>query len=255
MIISVKDADIESLCRFCENGLLGTKISCHLKTYGTEWEFCNTWYYSDGENISAVISKFENSITLICESDADLSEIKAFLDMLGFTSLCCNETTAQSLGYDITSTKAAYVFCGESESEKLDDLTEEYYKSAYELISKSIPDSFDNSKNAYLSFLSDFTFRKRRGVARIKGTLIDGRVASCALTSTETENSAIISGVACDSELRRKGLGKITVLGLANELTSENKTVYVIALNKSAEGFYEHIGFKNTERISFIERK
>ncbi len=255
MVISVKNEDVNSVCSFCENSLLGTKICCHLKTYGTERDFYKLWFCSDGQNISAVISKFEDSVTLICNTDADLSEIKAFLDMLGFTSLCCYERVAQSLGYDITSTKNAYVFCGEAEAIKLDDLTEECYRSAYELISKSIPDSFGDSENAYLSFLSDFTFRKRRGAARIKGTLTCGKVSSCALTSAETEKSAIISGVACDSELRRKGLGKATVLALANELTSENKTVYVIALNKTAEGFYEHIGFKNTERITFIERK
>ena len=39
------------------------------------------------------------------------------------------------------------------------------------------------------------------------------------------------------------------------KLKKEGKDVYVIALNESAQGFYEHIGFEFTENISFIERK
>ena len=35
---------------------------------------------------------------------------------------------------------------------------------------------------------------------------------------------------------------------------NENKKVYVIALNASAEGFYEHIGFKRTENITITRR-
>lgn len=256
MITSVKNSNIEQIFSFCENSLLGTRITCQLKAYGLERDFLDAWYYySEDGDISAVITKFEDSVTLISFKNSDLSEIKAFLDMLGFASLCCNEITAKALGYQADTTKNAYIFYGNPESKALNDLTEGYYRSAYELISKNIPDSFDNSNYAYLTFLSDFTFRKKRGFARIKGTLFEGRVASCALTSAETDTAAIISGVACDTELRMKGLGKKTVLALADELSAENKKVYVIALNKSAEGFYEHIGFEITERISFIERK
>ena len=42
---------------------------------------------------------------------------------------------------------------------------------------------------------------------------------------------------------------------LIRQLENENKTVYVIALNESAEGFYKHIGFEEVEKIAFIERK
>ena len=255
MIISVENNDLSKIYEFCKNSLLGTKIACQLKVYGVERDFLSAWYYSTNKEISAVITKFEDSITLICENSEILGEIRIFIDMLGFLSICCDEVTAEVLDYEIKDTKNAYTFCGVSNNEDVNDLSEEYYRSAYELICKNIPDSFENSNYAYLSFLSDFTFRKTRSRARIKGTVIEGRVASCALTSAETENSAIISGVACDGALRMKGLGKKTVLSLVNELISEGKCVYVIALNKSAEGFYEHIGFKNTERISFIERK
>ncbi len=255
MIISVNEINIEEVFAFCENSLLGTKISCQLKTYGIGRSFLNVWCCLDGNSVKAVISKFEDSITLIADDVIIYSEIKSFLDMIGFSSLCCSEALAKALEYEADDTKNAYIFSSGSDCSSADELTEEKYRCAYELICKNIPGSFEDSKNSYLSFLSDFTFRKRRGTARFKGTVIEGKVAACALTSAETDTAAIISGVACDSSFRMKGLGKRTVLALANELKKENKTVYVIALNKAAEGFYEHIGFKNTDRISFIERK
>lgn len=255
MIKSVENSDLSFIYSFCENSLLGTKISCQLKAYGLERDFLNTWYYRNNDEITAVICKFEDSITLLAKEDDDLSEIKAFLDMLGYASLCCTKRTATALGFDSLTVKNAYVFIGNKSDEKLEDLSEERYKEAYKLIGTNIPDSFTDSEEAYLSFLSDFSFRKRRGLARIKGSVIDGKTASCALTSAETATSAVISGVACDLNIRKKGLGKKTVLSLVNELLNESKTVYVIALNQSAEGFYEHIGFKNTEKISFVERK
>lgn len=255
MITSVKEKDIELIYNFCKDSLLGAKIFCQLSSYGLDRDFFDVWFYSDVSEISAVIARFENSITLLADNLNNTEEIKAFLNMLCYTSLCCSQATAETLGFDTNNSKNAYIYCGEGFSDTLENLHEECYKDAYRLICLNIPDSFEDSDYAYLSFLSDFTFRKRRGAARIKGTVIDGKVASCALTSAETDFAAVISGVACDSSLRQKGLGKRTVLALADELTKENKKVYVIALNKSAEGFYEHIGFKNTEKITFIERK
>ena len=102
--------------------------------------------------------------------------------------------------------------------------------------------------------MSDFTYRKRRNSARIKCVRQEGGIIGCALTSAECENSAIISGVASDSSVRCKGIGKTAVLSLVDELKKENKEVYVIALNTAAEGFYEHIGFERHCVIAIAER-
>lgn len=255
MIKLVEEVDLSSVYGFCKDSILGTKITCLLKAYGLERDFLNAWIYKAEDKITAVITKFFDNITLVSDMTDNLSEIKAFIEMIGYSSICMTELNAEKLCYGDRTVKKSYVFKDKSTCYSLCDLTEEYYKDAYSLISKNIPDSFGESEEEYLSFLSDFTFRKRRGLARFKGTLVDDCVSSTALTSSETENSAIISGVACDLSVRKKGLGKKTVLALANELADENKTVYVIALNESAEGFYEHIGFEFNEKISFIERK
>ncbi len=248
--------DYNTISALCHSSLLGTKIICQVNAYGFERNFLNVWLCLDGEEKTvAVICKFEDSITLDGSFNNDAEDAKTFLDMIGFGSLCCTYETALQLNYGDSYTKKAFVYASEYSGELFSDLSEMYYKDCYSVICRNIPDSFSETEDSYLSFLSDFTFRHRRGLARIKGYAEKDKVLSCALTSAETDDSAIISGVACDSRCRKKGLGKKTVLSLAQELKNENKTVYVIALNEGAEGFYEHIGFEFKEKISFIERK
>ncbi|MBE6774707.1 MAG: GNAT family N-acetyltransferase [Ruminococcaceae bacterium] len=250
-----ENKDIPFVSSFCGSSLLGTKILCLLNAYGTERDFFSVWYCTDENEIQAVISKFDGSVTVLCNEEKCLGDIKAFLDMIGYTSLCCSERVAPVLASQGFTAKKAYIYRGKHCGECVSDLGEELYRDCYSLICENIPDSFESDEEAYLSFLSDFTFRRRRGLARLKGYTENGRLYSCALTSAETDRAAIISGVACDSSFRRKGLGKVTVLSVAEELKREGKAAYVIALNESAEGFYEHIGFQLTEKISFIERK
>ena len=42
---------------------------------------------------------------------------------------------------------------------------------------------------------------------------------------------------------------------MVNELQCENKKVFVIALNESAESFYEHLGFDFYGEIAFVNNK
>ena len=248
--------DFNEIKALCEGSVLGTKILCQVNAYGFEREFLCVWLCEDSEEDAVgVIGKFEDSITLIYSSDKATEDVKAFLDMIGYGSVSCASEAALRLGFSESVTKKAYAYRGEYRGGFVAALTEEYYRKSYTLISENIPDSFSDTDEAYFSFLSDFMFRQRRGFARIKGYTEDGKVLSCALTSAETDNAAIISGVACEVANRKTGLGKRTVLSLAEELKRENKEVYVIALNEKAEGFYEHIGFEFEEKITFIERK
>ncbi len=254
-IRSADYGDISHISHLCSNSLLGTKIMCQINAYGLEKSFLSVWLFTDDEKTLGIICKFEDSITLIYSGEENAEDIRTFIDMIGYSTVCCTYETALSLKYERFTTKNAYSYTGEFNGDASGEITENNYRDAYSLICRNIPDSFSDTKEAYLSFLSDFTYRKRRGMARIKGFTENDSVISCALTSAETNSASIISGVACDSEHRKSGLGKKNVLSLAEELCKENKTVYVIALNESAEGFYEHIGFEFKEKISFIERK
>ena len=254
----LKRASIEDLLQIksiCEGSIIGTRILCLASAYGFERSFLEVWIMLDGDTVTAVMTRFYDDITLTVTEEADTEQLKAFLGMLGYKTVSCSKTSCDALGLNANTVKNGYEYTGNFSDFTCDFLEEEDYEDAYKLISKEIPDSFSSDREAYLSFLSDFTFRKRRGLARGICTHVDGKLSSVALTSSETDNSAIISGVACDNRLQKRGLGKKTVLSLVGSLKNENKNVYVIALNENAEGFYEHIGFTKKEKIAFVERK
>ena len=78
-IKSAENKDIPALSVFCKNSVLGTKILCQISAYGLERDFLSVWHCTteDGE-IVAAIGKFENSITLLCNEEDFIDDIKVF---------------------------------------------------------------------------------------------------------------------------------------------------------------------------------
>ena len=242
MLKLAAESQLDAILSFCDGDLLGTRIGCYCIAYGFDYDFLNIWYDNSDGRIKTVIAKFYDAVTVKTASE-DVQEIADFVSMIGFSSLECNLESCLKLSFSPAETKKSYVFRGTAEDFGAEALGEEYYKPLYELVSRNIPGSFSDTKEAYLSFLSDLTYKSRRGLARCKGMILDSKLVSSVITAAETETCALISAVASDSDLRGKGLGKKTVLTIADELIKENKKIFVIALNKSAEGFYEKLGF------------
>ena len=243
--------NLESVIRFCDGDLLGTRIACYCLAYGFDYDFLNIWYDDTDGKINTVIAKFYDTVTVITDSD-EIEETADFIRMIGFETLECDLETCRKLAFEPCEIKKAYIFRGTAENLGADTLSEEHYKALYELVSLNIPGSFENTKEAYLSFLSDLTYKSRRGLSRSKGIVLDGKLVSSVITSAETASYAILSAVASDSELRGRGLGRKTVLTIADELIMEGKTIFVVALNKSAEGFYEKLGFEHCCDIAIV---
>lgn len=256
MLKSVLQKDLPDIYAYLENnGIIPLRINSYLSAYGLDKEFVKFWYCESEGRVCGLISLFEDTLLLHINEDADVNEVVSFIEMLPFSTLSCEKETAELCGFTDTTEKQGYVYCDLPEYDVAEDIAEEKIKSAYKLICETIPDSFVDTNNAFLSFLSDYTYRKRRGFARGKCMLEDNKLVSCAFTCAETETSALLSGVATNINVRKGGYGKKTVLSLVSELSSLGKTSYVIALNKSAEGFYEHIGFVKDKTIVYINRK
>ena len=255
MLKSAEIKDSAAIENFLGEGIIPLRIRSYIKAYGFDKEFVKFWISEKEGRIDGVVALFEDSLILHSSATDDVSETVAFISMLQFNTLSCDKKTAEMCGFKVYSEKQSYIFNGVSDGYSAENINENTIKCAYSLICESIPDSFSNNKNAYLSFLSDYTYRKRRSLARGKCITEDKKLVSCAFTSAETESEALLSGVATDSTLRKGGYGKRTVLSLVNELLNIGKTPYVIALNDSAKRFYEHIGFKKDKTIAYINRK
>ena len=250
MLKLLDEKDIDIIKSIGDKSLLGTRIVCYSLSYGFNTAFLDIWA-SD----KALISRFEDTFTLVASTDADFGEIEEFLNVIGCIELVTDEKTAKKLTSYSYEIKKAYIYRAENQySALVTDLNENDMKNAYALIGSSIPGSFSQDRDSYLSFLSDFRYRQNRGFARGKCIKKEGIIVSTSVTAAETATGAIISGVACRNDFRGEGFGKMIVTSLAEELKNEGKNAYVIALNKKAEGFYEHIGFEETEKIAYIKR-
>ncbi len=247
--------DLPFIRKLCADSIIGCKILCQVLAYGFERDFLEVWIMQENDVVTAIITKFYDDAALVADEAFDEEQLCAFFDMFDCNTVMLSHKVAVKLGFDKTTVKNGYKFNGSVSDFTVDSLVEEDLRAAYELISREIPGSFKQGREAYLSFISDFTFRQRRSMARGVCTHSNGSLTSVAVTSCETERSAVISGVACDSSQRKKGLGKLTVLSMVEKLLKDGKMPYVIALNESAEGFYEHIGFIKSEMIVFTERK
>lgn len=255
MLIKAQESNLWEISRFCHGSTLGTRILCYAECYGFERDFVEFYICRDSGKTLGVLMRFDDNMTVVTKNYSPTDEMTAFIEMLCCSTLVCDKAV-NFHKYSFTGEKTAYIYRLGKPDYTCEDVPEEKYKEMYTLISESIPDSFSDDDEAYLSFLSDFTFRKTRSRSRANGIVDDEEnLVACALTSAETKKFAVISGVACHKNKRKDGLGKRVVLSVADELLSENKTPLVIALNDSAKGFYEHIGFEEFEKIYYFGRK
>ena len=248
MLKLAKNKDINIIKYICDGDLLGTRIVCYALAYGFDRDFLQIWF--DEEN-DVVVAKFFDSITVSGNCN-EAEEIAEFIGMIGFKSLEISLVNCEILGLTADTIKKSYIFTGVSRNYGAVNICEDYYKSLYSLISENISGSFESSEEAYLSFISDLTFRHRRGLARCRGIISQGKLVSSVITSAETHNCAIISGVTSDKIIRGQGFGKKTVMSMVDELINEKKTVFVVALNETAESFYEHLGFEFNGKIATV---
>ena len=77
---------------------------------------------------------------------------------------------------------------------------------------------------------------------------------SSAMTVAEWANGAVIGAVATDSSHRRRGYASACVSALTQQLSSENKTVYICPKNAAAQRLYEQLGFTVVGSLATTER-
>ncbi len=248
--------ELAEIQNFCRNSIIGTRICSYALAYGFDKSFLMFWGDKDEYGFITIVAKFDSTMSILTTNKTDFDELAEFIDIIGTDEIITDDVTAEYLRFFDYGTKQGFIFNSDINTPIItDDPSEDDFREIYNLICTAIPHSFTKTKEAYLSFLSDFVFRANRGYAKAKCIKNNGKVVACALTSAQSDSSALLSGIACGEEYRKYGYGRQVVMSLTYDLTRENKKVYVIALNESAEGFYKHIGFKECEKIALIKRK
>ncbi len=231
-----------------DTDIIKTRIICYASCYGFDKPYLDFWF-GDG----VIISRFDGVLTVWADEKADYPELREFLDIMGAVDIITFSFVADKLNYSNYTVKRSFEFFGVNENCPIvSQIPDNYMREAYRLITRSIPDSFKDDENSYLSFLSDYRYRENRGFARGYCIVDNENLRAVGFTAAETDSAAILSGIACHQDFRNCGYGKKIVVSLASNIISEGKRAFVIALNDSAVGFYKHIGFKEKENIAYI---
>ena len=247
MMRSSEAGDRDALTAFCGDSLCGAYILCRYLCYGNDYPFARCYVAFSGDMVCTAVSVLEDTAVLLSSEATDFEELQFFLPMAGIRQVMTDAATAQKLPFPVAQERQALRFAEYVDAVQAAETAP--MREIYDLISTAIPGSFAQDEEAYLRFLSDFTFRRTRGHARMKAILQSDQVCACALTAAECSAAAVISGVACRAQDRGKGYGKAVVSAITSDLQKEHKTVYVIALHDKAVGFYRRLGFQDAERI------
>ena len=74
------------------------KILANDISYGRNFGFLNFWHQKIGDKITATFCKFEDTVFLTADPQADFGEIKEFISVIGFKNLQTEKATLSALG-------------------------------------------------------------------------------------------------------------------------------------------------------------
>lgn len=117
-----------------------------------------------------------------------------------------------------------------------------------------IQEAFLQEAPAFEGFYLDVSHRMRHGCCRTVGVMADGIPAATALTVAETNEAAVIGGVATREEYRCRGYARACVTTLAVALQQEGKTVLIAPRDARAEALYRNWGFVSAGTWTEVNR-
>lgn len=254
MLKLVEEHQISEVLSFLDlQGAVGTRIGAYLKCYRTKMDYIYFWVQKSDDEIMTVISKIDGDMTVCATENSDYDEIYEFLNVIGYKTLFMLSADFDKMC--IIPDKIGYIL-EFAESKHLsinnDIISNADMKRAYELFCDNRSESI--AELEYLPWLSDFTYKRNRNSARIMCIKKEEKQICFAMTSAETEKSALISGVVTDKLYRKQGFASLLVAKLADDLKQENKAVYIMTATDENRKFYENNGFVCIGRWGLSDR-
>lgn len=225
---------------FCKPTVLGSVILTKLLAYGADTNVQYFWYGESDGKITSVLN-LDSSLLTVSGMTDNADELFEFIRIVGANSVYSDvspEFKAKNIKRD-----EILVLKGNTERAEAENIDSESIKNIFPVIYEECPS--DERKIIFGSWYPDISLKIRRGLIRSKGIIYDNKLVSCAVTCSENETTAVITGVATLKEYRRNGFAEKCVTALANELKSEKKRVYLITDNEKTKKWYEKMGFEH----------
>ncbi len=241
MIKYIDDTSKEDLIRLCaEQTIFSCRIMCWYNSYGLHYDFLRFWVqYVDG-SAAAAIAKYYDSVTVFLTDKSDMTELRNFLEMTGFSNVVSEKMIFKentSVGTVMTLSDLQYRTTPCESVAVNPDLN-----GIYRLLSRNKGKGF--AVPSYEDFILDVSHKIRHGTMRCTAIKVEDEYISAAMTVAESENCAVIGGVVTDQLYRRRGYGSVCVRHLIGQLCG--KQILVMREKDSNEAFYQSLGFVDT---------
>ena len=201
---------------------------CLISAFGDSALSPEVWVQTENGRITAVISRFGGRVNLTYMG-GDKTEIKDFLNIIGFSEIFTEKGSALALGFDNFSTFTVL----KKEARKQKDFSEiPSLKGLYNALLEG--KDGDVSLPSFEDFAADISHRLRHGGAV---ALLEDFGAALAFKS---EFGGIINGISVKKGLRGRGLGGKLLKNICEYL---NGDIFVCTNEKTAE-FYIKNGFE-----------
>ncbi len=201
--------------------------------------FENVFFYvcKNQAEITAVISKVSDVITISASEDADFIEINEFVKAVGFTTILCEDKYAYHFEGEKTSGKIMKIRADESLESYAEVLKADDLKNVYQLLKKvflgKIPDFSDWFVNTCYGVIHNSVM--------VAGIRSKDEFVAVAFALFVTEKTAVISAVATHPEHRNRGYAFEIIKKLLNE--NKGKEIYLFLENPLIEEYYAKLGF------------
>lgn len=239
MIRTMTDEDLKYLRPESESAV---KILCLAEAYGLDRSFLHFWC---NEERSLFVSLIDGAATIstisTISAEVDFEELGVFISMQSDINLI---RTSEAVANGLEKYCGIYAEYGDvltpGDGLKKPSETPENLPpgEAYPLLKACFEDlpSFE-------SWYADVNHKLRYGLCRIVGFRQNGVPVSCAMTTSEISNAAVIGAVATLEQARGKGYASSNVLTLANDLIKQGKNVFLSPKSCKAYQLYTSLGF------------
>ncbi len=175
----------------------------------------------------AFLQKVYNNLTILTTENADLDEIREFINVVGADSVFATK----DLGFE----KCGFILKSKNqpcEKSHIKEIKAPDYKKVF----YNLNGAFEGID--FEGFYLDFSHRVRHNTARV---FADDNYNAVLTIGWETQDSAVVSAVSVLPDFQNQGLGRCLINSALNSL--KNKTVYLYCEEQNIP-FYEKCGFE-----------
>lgn len=236
MIVLVEqEKDRQRLLKLCEKTAFGCKIASVVSAYGFDKAFACFWLDTQSDTVFC----HADDLMIISGTVLNVEETRGFLRAVGPKSVMCAVRNAEALSAPVSdSGDVLKKQLGAGEEKSIDPYSVNIREIYGLLEDVGMVDEFE-------PFYLDFSYKLRHGAALALTEYRGSKLAGCAIVSSISKSSALLSAVAVRPEFRCQGIGSDLIRRA--EGCFSGKTMYVFREKKKHRDFYKKLGYTKTD--------